>query len=95
MVSSIKITAPDGSVWFTPVTDVAVHKANHLAKQQKTQAMFVLVQTVFPEFEKDPNQVIAWAKGYMKPEDFNLIKLQDPKPLPKESVLKDGKWSVS
>ena len=95
MVSSIRITAPDGSVWFLPVTDVAVHKANVLAEQQKSDPMFVLIQTIFPEFEKEPNQVIAWARGYMKPNEINLVKLKDPDPCPKEVVLKEGSWSVS
>lgn len=95
MVSSIKIKAPDGSVWFMTVTDVAVHKANTLAEQQKSDPMFVLIQTVFPEFEKDPNQVIAWARGYMKPSEISLVKLQEANPCPKETILKEGVWSVS
>ena len=94
MKATIRIVATDGSEWLMTTADVAVHRANVIAKQTNEQPVYILSKEVFPAFEKDPNSILAWAKTQMKPEDISLTQIGQPRPLKKEDILKNGTWRV-
>lgn len=92
MISAIKIKAPDGSEWFLTVTDVIVHKSKVVAKEREIDETYAMVQFVFPEFEKDNDSILSWAKNNMGPEDCNIIMLKQPQPLSKKEIMETGEW---
>lgn len=92
MVGALRIKAPDGSEWFLTVTDVIVSKSRAVAKEKGVDETYAMVQFVIPEFQKDADSILSWAKNNMRPEDCNIVMLKAPKPLSKEEVLEKGEW---
>jgi len=92
MISVVRVKVKDGSEWFVTVTDIAVDKAQSVAKDKGIDRTYALVQFVLPEFGKNPDAAVTWAKDHMDHGKINLIMLKQPDPLPKDEVLKSGDW---
>lgn len=94
MKGIVKIVHHDGSEWFMPATVVASNKASAVAKKTNTDAIYVLAKEVMPEFEKNPEKIIDWAKNHMKPEEISLIRRAPPRDSDKADILKNGAWGL-
>lgn len=65
MITKLRVTMPDGSLWDVPVSEIAAHRAIHFKDEFGGNELESLTKDTLPLFADDPNEILDWAANNM------------------------------